>query len=586
MTLPGGAAAKLGHRYEKWWTLSELVRMLRGETDSLRIEPPGRWMALSSSSSPATSREFHQAKRSHSSGKWSVATLSSSGVLGNIGALLIGNRHRFVFVSGSDARELADLCKEASSAESLEEFKGEFLNAQKRADLHRKLLEEWNCDDRVACDVLRRTKVHTVNDRELETKVRWGLSGLFVDVQRVLEALSLAIDDAVHRTIARDDLVDQLAQSGYVLRKLLAPQHARQAIFDATDKYLQGARRSLIQESLIPRSATSRVVARLTGKQPSDCVLTGRAGTGKTGCVVEVVQELRKQRVHVLVVRMDRHMSATSPTALGHRLDLEESPALLLAAAANADDASAVLIVDQLDAVSAMSGRSLEAFGVVQNLLIEAKDASIVTAVVCRTFDWQHDPHLRSLIREDDSQIPVDELIDDDVHDVLAKARFDAATFGASELALLRLPWNLSLFLGCEFDPSHPPSFTASGLLERYWDTKRRLVGARAGGVDQWIDVMDAVCESMSKTQQLSVRKEKLDKISAGYLAQCVSENVLVAEGNSYAFGHESFFDYCFARLFASKEESLAAVLTSSEQHLFPSRSNTSGPRLPSRGQL
>ena len=41
MTLPGGPAAKLGHRYEMWWTLSELVRMLRGETDSLRLEPPG-----------------------------------------------------------------------------------------------------------------------------------------------------------------------------------------------------------------------------------------------------------------------------------------------------------------------------------------------------------------------------------------------------------------------------------------------------------------------------------------------------------------------------------------------------------------
>ena len=569
MMLPGGPAAKLGHMYEKWWTLSELVRMLRGETDSMRLEPPGvdgvEFVVRS-----GNQQEFHQAKRSHPSGKrWSQATLASSGVLGNIGKLLIGNRDRFVFVSGSDARELADLCEAASSAESVEEFTGEFLNAQKRANFYRRLLEEWNCDARGACDVLRRIDVHTVSDRELETKVRWGLSGLFVDVHRVLEVLSVTVDDAVYRTIARGDLVDQLARSGYVLRKLLAPQHARQAIVDATDKYLKGACRSLIQESLIPRRATSQVVARLSGKQPSDCVLTGRAGTGKTGCVIEVVEELRKQGVHVLVVRMDRHMSATSPTDLGHRLDLEESPALLLAAAANADDASAVLIVDQLDAVSAMSGRSPEAFGVVQDLLIEAKDAAIATAVVCRTFDWQHDPHLRSLIREDGSQIPVDELFADDVHGVLAKAGFDSAAFGAGEFALLRLPWNLSLFLGCEFDPSHPPSFTASGLLERYWDTKRKLVGARAGGVDQWIDVMDAVCESMSKTQQLSVRKEKLDQISTDYLDQCVSENVLVAEGNSYAFGHESFFDYCFARLFASKEESLATVLTSSEQHLF-----------------
>ena len=41
MTLPGGPAEKLGNRYEKWWTLSELVRMLGGETEALRIEELG-----------------------------------------------------------------------------------------------------------------------------------------------------------------------------------------------------------------------------------------------------------------------------------------------------------------------------------------------------------------------------------------------------------------------------------------------------------------------------------------------------------------------------------------------------------------
>ncbi len=41
MTLPGGPADKLGNRYEKWWTLSEFVRMLRGDTDAIRIEDPG-----------------------------------------------------------------------------------------------------------------------------------------------------------------------------------------------------------------------------------------------------------------------------------------------------------------------------------------------------------------------------------------------------------------------------------------------------------------------------------------------------------------------------------------------------------------
>ena len=41
MTLPGGPAEKLGNRYEKWWTLSELVRMLGGETEAIRIEELG-----------------------------------------------------------------------------------------------------------------------------------------------------------------------------------------------------------------------------------------------------------------------------------------------------------------------------------------------------------------------------------------------------------------------------------------------------------------------------------------------------------------------------------------------------------------
>ena len=121
MTLPGGPAAKLGNRFEKLWTLSELVRMLRGETDSLRIEPPGLDGVEFVVQSGAP-REFHQAKRSHPSGKWSIATLKGAGVLTAIGVLLRGNADRFVFVSGSDAREFADLCEAATCAESLEEF--------------------------------------------------------------------------------------------------------------------------------------------------------------------------------------------------------------------------------------------------------------------------------------------------------------------------------------------------------------------------------------------------------------------------------------------------------------------------------
>ena len=106
MTLPGGPADKLGNRYEKWWTLSEFVRMLRGDTDAIRIEDPGVEKA-EFVVEVGSQRELHQAKRSNPNGKWSLAELQRDGLLGAIGGQLTDNHDRFVFASGSDAPELS-----------------------------------------------------------------------------------------------------------------------------------------------------------------------------------------------------------------------------------------------------------------------------------------------------------------------------------------------------------------------------------------------------------------------------------------------------------------------------------------------
>jgi hypothetical protein len=41
MPLPGGPTDKLGNRYELWWTVQQLIRMLQGKAESIRIEDPG-----------------------------------------------------------------------------------------------------------------------------------------------------------------------------------------------------------------------------------------------------------------------------------------------------------------------------------------------------------------------------------------------------------------------------------------------------------------------------------------------------------------------------------------------------------------
>lgn len=576
MTLPGGPADKLGNRYEKLWTISEVVEMLMGSSDSIRIEDPTVQKAEFVVTTGGL-REFHQAKRGNPSGKWSLAALAAkdTGLIQAIGSILSGNQDRFVFASGSDARELGELSEAAIQAASFDEFQSAFLAADEKKELFEKLCGYWACDPATAYERLQRVEVRSIGEIDLEQKVRWGLQALFLaDPVDVLAELQKIVDDSVFRTIDRQELIDRLAQRGYALRRLLTPQNAGLAIQSATERYLDGVRKKLIQKSLVTREVANSLVSRL-GPASVEIVLTGKAGAGKTGCVIEVVDLLRAQGTPVLALRLDRLQSATSTRDVGVRLDLEESPVLVLAAAAAATKRPSVLIIDQLDAVSTMSGRASDALDIVEQLFLEARGVRARTpihvVVVCRAFDWKNDARLRQLIPDEQAQINVTEFSTDKTKAILVTAGFDPTLFAQRQLELLQLPQNLSLFLEGGVDPSKPPTFrTATELFDRYWDEKRRAVQARvAPSPDQWMEVMETLCGEMGATQQLSVPRERLDHISASYLEQLASEGVLTFDGRRYGFGHESFFDYAFARVFFRRGDSLVSFLVASEQHLF-----------------
>lgn len=574
MMLPGGSANKLGNRYEKWWTVSQLVRMLSGEADTIRIEDPdsekaefvltvGSW------------RELHQVKRASSTGKWTLAALDRDRLLQKIGEQLANNSDRFVLASGSDARDLSELRDAATSAKSTEEFERRFLAAEGRNQRFKKLLRCWECDVTTAVERLRRIDIRTIGERELEQKVEWGVKAHFITSHRaVLAALWRIVEDSVHRTITRQDLVEELGMRGHQLRRLIKPEHAGVAVRAVTDRYLEGVRRKFIRQRLVPRMATQMILSRLDGDR-TDSVITGRAGVGKTACAAEIVSTARERGLPVLAFRLDRFLAMSTTHHLGHSLDLEESPVFVLAAAAEAAGKPGVLIVDQLDAVSTVSGRSSGAFDLVEQLLQEARGTrgpvTVHTVVVCRAFDWEHDARLRNLMSRGNSPIEVIEFSADEVKTILAGADFDLGLFRGRQLELLRLPQNLSLFLDAGFSTSHKPAFgSATDLFDQYWKEKRRSVAARVAPLpDHWMDVVETLCEEMTTAQRLSVSRESLDKIPPAYLEQLGSEGVITVTGRRYGFGHESFFDYCFARLFIRQSRSLVRFLKASEQHLF-----------------
>lgn len=213
MTLPGGPAAKYSHEYERLWTIWQLLRILQGRAEAIRIEAPDLpktefWVETGGRP------ELHQAKRQHWRGKWTLNDLGKP-LVRAIGRHLRGKGDRFVFVSGSDAPGLRSLSEAARDAESVKEFLAEFLNSETRQADFQKLRAWWDCDDPTAIDLLQRIEVRSIDQSGIEEQVRSALPALFLpNPENVIAVLGRIVDKSVHRKWTREGLVEHLLRVG------------------------------------------------------------------------------------------------------------------------------------------------------------------------------------------------------------------------------------------------------------------------------------------------------------------------------------------------------------------------------------
>ena len=481
MPLPGGAANKLGNRYEAFWTVRQLLRVLAGDATQIRLEPPG----VDKTEFVLTVgeiQEFHQAKRGHSKGAWTLSRLHDEGLLEAMFQHLTGGADAFVFVSSSDTPTLRDLTEAARGVESQEEFERKFLKADSRAKPFGQLRGIWRCDAPTAWELLRRITVQTIDERNLREGIRWAVQLLLTGgtTEVASDALRSIVDDSVHKTITRDSLLSRLSKRGLSLQPSADPRTATQLIGAATDRYLQEARRKLILGQVRDREPTGDIVEQLRRSEgPHQCAITGKAGIGKTACVFDIIERLRESEIPVLAFRMDRLSDVATMSQLASYLEFgTDSPVLTLHAAARGANRPAVLVIDQLDAVSTASGRAADAFDLVERLLQNVRSLSstppVHTVIVCREFDFTHDSGLRSLRAQSATKVTVEEFSPDELDSILAEVGCgDPGALQPRQLDLLRVPQNLALFLDIIGDNSSPPSFVSEkDLFDQYWMRK------------------------------------------------------------------------------------------------------------------
>ncbi|MEO6996044.1 MAG: hypothetical protein ABI273_20750, partial [Lacunisphaera sp.] len=528
--LSGGGASKAGGNHEGLWGVRCMLKVYLGDADSIRIEPPGVDKAefyLSTNSG----REYWQAKRQVlNQANWSLQRLKAEGVLGFFQEKIRGG-DRCVFASMSDAPELRVLAENARDAVGYEEFTKEFLvNKDLResfADLKSALAVP---DGTEVFKFLTQVEVESAHESTLGSLLIAALSAHFSGPG--LATLSILRDyynASIHKILSRDDILAHLTKCAVKPREALNAPDLSAKLEGVTQSYLAVLRTKLIRGLALPRTEATAAVDQIRAATTScDIVLLGPAGTGKSGVCFQIVEGLRSAGIPVLAFRLDRVKPVATTIALGEELGLPESPVIALAQVHPAR--TVVLLIDQLDYVSASSGRNSDFFDTVAALCQEVgglrTNRTVHLILVCRKFDYDTDTRLRQLASQLQKPIEINGWTEAEVKSTLASAGGKPAALSAAQIRLLQLPQNLALLLDTG-SPDLTAFSTQKDLFDAYWDAKRKAVGLRRPGEDQyWLPAMETMAFQMNESQELSVPQTSLDAVAPAYLEAMLSEGV------------------------------------------------------------
>jgi hypothetical protein len=564
----GGEADKFGNRYEGRWTVGKLLEVLAGRAQSIVLEERGEggvgveFTVVRKNGQ----EESHQLKRQRgSSNSWSLRNLAKEGVLDSA-ARQVGMGRRFFFVSLLPCRALNELADQARRSDDLQVFIGGLTKTQ-IPDFNY-LASQWG-SPREAFNILQHVDVRWPDERHI-TDTNAALSELLIGGAPG-PASAVVVGD-----LAWDNTGKTLDAAA--IEALLSEYDLSRAQFVAAETTSTVARTftvwsetvaSRLLEPEITRSEASELAGRLHAGSKT-VLVAGAAGDGKTGVLHQAVNEIAASWP-VLAISLDQIEAFSSTHELGvDRLGLAASPVSALAAVAG--EGESLLIVDQLDAVSLVSGRMPTTFDQIAALLREADAFEGMRVVLaCRQFDIDNDYRLRALADQDDvEQMTIGPLAAHQVAAAVAEMGLEPTALNERQQVLLRSPLHLVL-LSAIADEANALSFqTAKGLMDAFYDRKRRDCRARRSPPPRFGETIGVLIDDMSARQRLFSLAAILDADDllddADVLA---SEQVLIRQDGRVSFFHEAFFDYAFARRWITHEESLVAFLLAGEQELF-----------------
>lgn len=572
---PGGIAGKLGDRFEAKWAVKKLFEVILGHADALKFEfvdPDNHgvefWL------SKKGHKEWYQAKRQNTLGNWTIRRLEDEGVLATaLAKLSTTPDDKFFFLSTIPATQLAQLAQRATLAENGSDAFLSSLTDADRADHLPALNRSWNASNEQTWHYLSRLEILCEPETDLDINLRMVGGQLFRDTYETFFPL---LREYLENNFSRE-LTTEIVHRELIEGKILYPRAPldptlRERIVSANQSYLNSYTPFGAGGSTIPRQEAQETLALLEAEDgPSVILLTGNAGTGKSGVVRQILSCLDECGSTYLAFRVDNRLGIDSAAALGQALyERRENPVFTLQSLAS--DGTAILFIDQIDAISEISGRT----GAIREVVLEfirfarfSRNIRIIAA--CRTYDLSNDSALREL--EKDVRVkrievkPLDWATE--IEPLLRVKNIPVERVTLKQRELLSLPLNLALFLETSTPDEQTFQFqSTSDLFDRLVDKKQRAIHARNYPAFALMPALSALAAYMSRDQSLDAPASVFDSLPNA-LDLLATEHLIVHQNGRINFFHESLFDYAFARSFVAERKRLLDFLKDDEQHLF-----------------
>ncbi len=572
---PGGIAGKLGDRFEAKWAVKKLFEVLLGHADSMQFEfvdPINHgvefWITRNGR------KEWYQAKRQNTQGNWTIGRLAKEGVLAaSLSKLSVPPDSTFFFLSTVPATELHHLAQRAALIETNANDFLNALSAEERGSHFPELCRHWGTNEERAWQYLKRVQILCEPEPDLDINIRILGGQLFRDpYTRIFPLLRDYLENNFNRELTTEITRREIIDGGLLAPRAPLDPTLRENVDQANQRYLESYAPFGIGGTTISRNEAKEALSALSAKDgPSIILLTGNAGTGKSGVIREVLSELKADGTIFLAFRIDNRLAINSSPALGQALyGLAENPVNTLQSLAT--DGKAILFIDQIDAISEVSGRT----GAIREVIFEflnyarfSKNIRIIAA--CRTYDLTNDSALLQLEKAHQVQRIEIKSLDwsAEVEPLFSAKGIPCGGFTAKQRELLSLPLNLALFLEIFENGEQALQFqSTTELFDRLVEKKQRAIRDRGYPAFAVMPVLSHLAKVMSSDQLLDASETVLDQFPNG-LDLLATEHLISKVDGRINFFHESLFDYAFARGFVTDRRNLLDFLRQDEQHLF-----------------